>query len=318
MATLAGDVSAVKRFTAAGGWLVAWGVTPESLASFDALVGVDHLIRPFRRERVSLRPVRDSLVAGLCTDDLTMGTSQSIDSWSDRTFAAADTFSYIVDADDDIAPFCTYPSWKVFNPGQPRPSPDRDPFNLVNGFTTQDGWQYIFQIAIFNAQGLEWDVMMPRPETLTQLELINNGLYGMLTRIEVTFDQDPARTVPLDIAPVKDAVQSRPLPARPCTRMHVKLAGWTEGAKTVGIDNWWIRIQRSPELRDHVVPLLNIGGLVKYPQGAGGVLLCNLNVPVQEPIAANAVKRLRLVNVLLRNLGAASPALPASGPLQDK
>jgi hypothetical protein len=43
----------LDQFTAAGGWVMLWGVTPDGLATFDKLVGVDHIMRPFRMEKVA-------------------------------------------------------------------------------------------------------------------------------------------------------------------------------------------------------------------------------------------------------------------------
>ncbi len=49
---------------------------------------------------------------------------------------------------------------------------------------------------------------------------------------------------------------------------------------------------------------MNIGALVKYQQGQGGVLLCELNVPDTESNPENGPKRINLVATLLRNVGA--------------
>jgi beta-galactosidase len=53
-----------------------------------------------------------------------------------------------------------------------------------------------------------------------------------------------------------------------------------------------------------VTPLLNIGGLVKYSMGKGGLVLCQLNVKDAEPVPENAQKKRAIVTALLRNLHA--------------
>ena len=53
----------VKAFTDGGGWLMAWGLTPEGLADFNRLVGVEHVLRPFELERVTLPALRDPLLS---------------------------------------------------------------------------------------------------------------------------------------------------------------------------------------------------------------------------------------------------------------
>jgi beta-galactosidase len=304
LAALAGDLATVHSFTVHGGWLVAWGLTPEGLADFNKLVGVEHLIRPFRRERVMLPAVRDPLLTGLSMRDVVMDSGKKIADWAGQNYPLADAYTYVVDY-DDVAPFCAYPDWKFFNPGADTPAPDKDPYNLVDGLTNNDFWHFILQLPA-TAPFLEWDVTLPRAEKPTQLDIINNGNYRLLDRIEFTYDGDSAHPVVIPIKPEKDTIQTFPLPARPVSRIHVKLASWEQkqGPEVIGIDNWWIKVERSPEFYAKVKPLLNIGALVKYPQGQGGVLLCQVNVPEREQNPENGPKRRALVATLLRNLGA--------------
>ncbi len=53
---LAANADAVKAFTGRGGWLMLWGLTPQGLADFNKVVGQNHVIRPFRLERVTMPP----------------------------------------------------------------------------------------------------------------------------------------------------------------------------------------------------------------------------------------------------------------------
>jgi beta-galactosidase len=301
---LVGDLKTVQAFTAKGGWLFAWGVTPEGIADFNKLVGVDHVIRPFRRERVTLPAVRDPILSGMTMRDVVLESGQQINAWSGQRYVADDAYTYVVDY-DDIAPFIAYPDWQYFNPGAKEKSPDHDPLNLVNGFTQTDDWRLIFQLGC-DPKLLEWDMTLPREEQPTQLDIINNGNYKLLDRIEFTYDGDSANPVVIPIKPVATELQSFPLPERKVTKIHVKLAHWEDkqAANVIGIDNWWIKVKRSPEFYAKVKPLLNIGALMKYQQGKGGVLLCELNVPDKEQNPENGSKRRSLIATLLRNSGA--------------
>ena len=49
---------------------------------------------------------------------------------------------------------------------------------------------------------------------------------------------------------------------------------------------------------------MNIGGLVKYPMGAGGVILNQLHAKPSEAVPVNAQKKQVIVATLLRNLHA--------------
>ncbi|MBA3846581.1 MAG: hypothetical protein H0X45_08045, partial [Planctomycetes bacterium] len=303
LAALAAHRAQVDAFTARGGWLFIWGLTPDGLASFNQVVGVDHLIRPFRRERVTLPAVRDPILSGLTMRDVVMDSGQQIASWTGQRFAAADGFSYVVD-DNDIAPFCTYPEWQHFNPGKAAPDPDKDPYNLVNGFVSSDDWRYIFQLPI-DPRFLTWDVVLPRAETCTQIEIIPNAFYKVLTGIDLIYDGDIADPVHVALTP-ENTRQTIALPDRPVTRLTVTLSSWQpkQVAEVIGIDNWWIRVKRPADFGERVKPLLNIGALMKYPRGAGGMVLCQLNVPEHEENPENGAKKRAVVGTLLRNLGA--------------
>ena len=76
------------------------------------------------------------------------------------------------------------------------------------------------------------------------------------------------------------------------------------GVLCVSVRNFWIKAKRSTELYQRVEALLNIGVLVKYPMGQGGVILNQLNIPEHEANARNVEKKRRIAAALLKNLGA--------------
>jgi hypothetical protein len=63
-------------------------------------------------------------------------------------------------------------------------------------------------------------------------------------------------------------------------------------------------VKRPKDYGDRVQPLLNIGVLVKYPTGKGGVILNQMNVPAKEASPINAEKKRRILKSLLKNLDA--------------
>ena len=85
---------------------------------------------------------------------------------------------------------------------------------------------------------------------------------------------------------------------------------WQEvGTKPViGVDKIWITAGRDGEYRKKVVPLLNIGGLVRYKIGKGGIILNQLRIQATEPNPVNAEKKQAIVSTLLCNLGASFAA----------
>jgi beta-galactosidase len=71
-----------------------------------------------------------------------------------------------------------------------------------------------------------------------------------------------------------------------------------------GIDNMWLYVKRPENFEARVKPLLNIGALVKYPMGKGGVILNNLRIQQTEGNPVNSQKKRNIVSTILRNLNA--------------
>jgi beta-galactosidase len=71
-----------------------------------------------------------------------------------------------------------------------------------------------------------------------------------------------------------------------------------------GLDNFRLFAQRPPDFYDRVKPMLNIGGMMEYPRGKGGIVLCNLLFQQNESVPANYGKKRTILATLLRNLNA--------------
>jgi beta-galactosidase len=65
-----------------------------------------------------------------------------------------------------------------------------------------------------------------------------------------------------------------------------------------------LRVQRPDGFEQRVIPMLNIGGLVKYPRGDGGLILNQYRIMRQESNPLNQEKKQTVVATILRNLGA--------------
>lgn len=287
---LAENPEKVEAFTKAGGWLVLNGLTPEGLASYNRLVGWEHSIRPFKRERVTLAPVRRPIMAGVTGGDVTMYSSKRIFDWTEGNYVVSDEFTYVVDY-DDVAPFSKSPFFAYDN--------------IVNGFVNADGWPLIINFPI-NKDGSPSDVPItfPKEETVTEVTWIGNTNYWPQTKINLIFDGDKRS---YDVQPTGDPQVLQVNPPATAKKMTLQIAGWQEvpgkGA-LVGIDNIAIKVKRPPEFYERVKPLLSVGGLMEYPRGKGGILLCNLNFQEREEVPLNADKKRHILASLLRNLNA--------------
>jgi beta-galactosidase len=288
--TLAENAKKVEEFTQSGGWIVLSGLTPEGLASYNRLVGWDHVIRPFKRERVTLAPARRPVMAGVTGGDVTMYSSKRVFDWTEGNYVVSDEFTYVVDY-DEIAPFCKS-SFFAFD-------------NIVNGFVNADGWPLIINFPV-NKDGSpsEVPIQFPKEETVTEFTWIGNTNYWPQTKINLVFGKDKrAYTVP----PTGDP-QALPVdPPATARQMTLQIAGWKEepgkGA-LVGIDNIAIKVKRPAEFYEKVKPLLSVGGMMEYPRGKGGFLLCNLNFQEREEVPVNADKKRAILAAVLRNLNA--------------
>ena len=296
---LADSAGEVTAFTRNGGWLFLWGVTPDGLADFNRLVGVQHAIRPYELERVTLANPRDPASLGLTDRDVIMESGEQIFPWAGGTYVINDEFNYIVDL-EDVAPFADFPGARSGDFAAARAAVANWPRNVVNGFTSVDAWKLIHYLPT-SAPTLS--MKLQQPEELVELSLILNTHYSVATRVNLYCDDDP-KPVSFE-AKVADQRQTFAIvPPRRASAIRVELAEFNETSPTTGIDNLWLRAKRSEEWHQKVKPLLNIGGLVRYPQGQGGVFLCQIHIPTQEVVADNAQKRKNIVTSILKNIGA--------------
>jgi beta-galactosidase len=132
--------------------------------------------------------------------------------------------------------------------------------------------------------------------------IVLNPHYSIATKVNLYFDDDPA-PVTLTTQPNGER-QDFDLTPRQAERLTLELAEFNKPGETTGIDNLWLHVVRSEDWRARVKPLLNVGGLMKYPMGQGGLVLNQLNVRDTEPVPDNAQKKRNIVATLLRNLHA--------------
>ncbi|NQT38073.1 MAG: hypothetical protein HQ581_11320, partial [Planctomycetes bacterium] len=286
---LAADPAALQAFWQRGGTLVLCGLTPEGLADYNRIVGVDHVIRPFKRERVTFPPVRSPLTAGLTAGDIVMLSGQRIFGWTADEYVASDVFTHVVDL-QDMAPFAK----------SSFPSID----NIVNGFVGSDGWPLIIDFPYpQDGTPYEFHLDLPSEETIVQYTHDPSVNYSPTTRIALLFDGKDR--VEFDLHTGGDAQTFAIDPPRRAQRVTVQLVEWQPNPSkgpNVGIDNIALTVQRSPQWKATVKPMLNLGGLVQYTKGNGGVVLCNLNFLDSEAVPINQAKKRTILAAVLRNL----------------
>jgi glycosyl hydrolase family 2 len=288
---LATHMDRVRAFWQRGGTIVFHGLTPEGLDDYNTIVGVDHLIRPFRRERVTFPAVRNPLTAGLTTGDIVMLSGERIFGWTRDEYVSSDVFTHVVDY-DEIAPFCTS-SFFAYD-------------NITNGFLGSDAWKLIIDFP-HPADGTPFEIPLelPREETIVELTHKASMNYNATTRIALAFDDGSRVEFPME--PNGDPQTFQIDPPRKAERVTLQLLEWLSDpakASNVGIDNIWLKVHRSEEFRKTVRPMLNVGGMMQYVKGSGGVILCNLKLQEEEPVPINKLKKRTILATVLRNLKA--------------
>ncbi len=290
LAQLAANLPKVRTFTERGGSLVLNGLTPAGLEDYNRIVGVDHIIRPFRREKTALAVPRDPLAIGIATGDVVMYSSERMFGFNDDMFVAKDIFSYVVDT-SDVAPFAILANEELYN--------------TVNGFASADGWKYIYSFALASGKP-EYTMTFPKAMPFNELTWVGNGFYHKVTKIGLSFDGGPQIT--FDVKPNIDPQVLTIAPARTAKTIRLSILEWTknDGAtnEVVGIDNIFLKAARAPDWSAKVRALLNVGGIVRYPQGRGNIVLANLAFLDKEAVPVNSTKKRSILAAILRNLGA--------------
>jgi beta-galactosidase len=143
---------------------------------------------------------------------------------------------------------------------------------------------------------------LPRAEQINHFSITLNCDYSAARKVNLYFDDDP-KPVALTTRPDRSR-QEFDLAPRPASRLVIELADFDKPGKISGIDNIVLGVERSAAWRQKVKPLANVGGLVKYPMGPGGIVLNQVLVKPAEANPVNAQKKGNIVTALLRNLHA--------------
>ncbi|MHC4401644.1 MAG: glycosyl hydrolase 2 galactose-binding domain-containing protein [Planctomycetota bacterium] len=296
-----------EAFQKAGGWIVLAGLKPPGVEAFNELLGTRHVLRPFRVERVTLENPHYPLAATLGNRDVALLSPDPL--LHGRYWVSSNTYSYVIDG-QNFAPF-TQPPGGPEDPFEYQPTrDDHDPFNFVNGMLSSDFWRYIQQLWLPEQGPLRLVFRLRRPDVLETIKIWNNEAYWTIQDLDVVLDggeTSPIRTVLPDSSDLTVVKLPEPVEVRKTITLVIR--SWRQrplkrtDVRLVGIDNVEFLRPAPPE---GAVFLDNVGGLVAFPRGQGGVLLCQIKWLDEEPRPENAAKKLRILGVLLGNMGAGS------------
>ncbi len=284
LAVLAAHRAAVRAFNQAGGWMVLNGLTPAGLASFNKLTGFHFMIRRFAVDHVRFAAARPAWAMGLSNQDLVEYSSRRIFPWQAGYYVSSHEYKYVIDY-HDAAPFGT----STFG-GYPL---------IVNGFRSDSGWPLIID---FPVKGNRIPIHFPQPVTITGWTWIGNTFYQPTTQVKLSFPGQP----PLLFNTQPNNRRQRFAFPHPVTTraLTLRITRWQHNGSPggmVGIDNIYLWIKRSAGFDRKVQPIDNVGGMMAFPRGQGGMVLFNLDFrpPGRESMPINAVKKRNLLQALL-------------------
>lgn len=238
------------RLVAAGGDLMLWNLAPDGLERFNELVGQEHLIRPFTREKVTVRLPRHPLATGLSQRSLRM-TAGTLGAHQRVEWVTDDIFTHVLSL-DSLVPFLEGPGIE----------PDHNGGSIANGFTDKEFWRYVHYIAFEPEKGPpSYHYTLPRTETITSFSLVPNSHYHRVRTIRLTFHQEGGgETVrEIELAPYTrpdNPRQDFELRVEDVNAFTMDFLEWDEGTRSIlGIDNLWIGVERPPEFDEEVQPL---------------------------------------------------------------
>jgi beta-galactosidase len=131
-----------------------------------------------------------------------------------------------------------------------------------------------------------------------------NRTFRDMTKLRVVFDNDPATAQELEVS--ADTVSNFVLKPQKTKTVSIQVIDTNEDHENnlSGIDNLSLIVERPEGFAENVRPMLNIGGLVEYPRGQGGVILDQYVIRQSEANPVNDEKKRTLISTLLRNIGA--------------
>ncbi len=278
----------VEEYCKNGNWVVIFNINNRSINDFNKLVGFNHRIRKFGREKVLIKDLSEPLLLGLTDRDFSMYSDKVLAPWIKLNWISDKVFTYVVDG-FEIASFGG-------NSGKIK--------KVTNGLTNEDFWRYI---QYFNADGDSIEFNFKRPEIITKIRIKpTSAPYYKLKDIEIIFDDNQNDKIIYTCSEKGGFQEINLRNPKKCSKIKINLLNHWPGISArnvnlVGIDI--IEIYRKVEKieKGEIKPLIKPAGIVKYKEGKGGILLVQIDYSSQDN-RKNISKKINIVSTILRNL----------------
>ncbi len=154
---------------------------------------------------------------------------------------------------------------------------------------------------------LDFKLVFPKPQEIAGVEWIGNTFYYPVTWFGLLFDGKENGKSSFPVKPNNEPQTFAIEPPLTGREITVRLDEWQVipgKAQVTGLDNIRLFAKRPPGFSEKVRPMLNVGGLVHYPRGSGGIILCNLKFTEPDDAPENPEKKRAILAGVLRNLKA--------------
>jgi hypothetical protein len=282
----------LEEFTARGGWVVLQGLDQQSFDALSRVVGEELIYRPVRQERITVVRRDEPLMAGIGNHEFYW--EQKLD---EKTATELNWLFGDMPLRDDVLTGAVLYDDVCALTGN---------VALSNGLTSEDHWKYIMY-AGDDPIRLDWH----RPFDIFKVVVRENRHYKRMEEIALTLGDDAANPLKLEV-PKEKQPHVFEFPPRKLSAISLQATKFKKLAAygPMGWDTVEIYRTLSDTFKQRVVPLTNPAGVVKFPQGKGGILL-NMT-SVKDP------RGIRVFAQLLHNLGVGrGPATEKDSPAID-
>lgn len=318
----------VDNYVNDGGWIMLFNLTDNAaaLAEYNKLLGTNHIVRPFRAELTTLN-TDDFSLTGLDTTELMKYTDRVLASWKGFNYPSNMTYSYCVDAGNEMMPFFDYESVGGGNSWAYQFDARFNSANICNGFFSYDFWAmtscvfWINESAITSGASLavysgNKDLFkFKNTEKLDKLTIWNTeGGNSVLKDTDIVINNEVYNQIAL---PMSEAAYTIDLNSVAADSFDLVFRSFNhyESAWAGSVIQQISLTRKTPDwIYDARVKALDTsGGLVRYSRGMGGFLLNNIrldeNVPVdsegnllneeRDNLASKVTSYLKILNNLV-------------------
>lgn len=296
----------VDSYVENGGWIMLFNLTDDAkaLEQYNQLLGTNHIVRPFRAE-LSMLNTDDFSLTGLETTSLMKYTDRMIASWKGFSYPSNMTYSYCVDATDEMMPFFDYESVGGGNSWAYQFDSRWNKANICNGFFSYDFWAMTSCVAWVNNEsdvtagislassyGNRNLFKLKNTENLDKLTVWNTeGGNTVFKDTDVMINGEVYKQVELPMSEAGYTIDLDSVEADSFDLVFRSLNHFEEGFKGAILQQISLT-RKTPDwiYTAKVKALNNSGSLVRYSRGTGGFLLNNICLDNNVPIDADGNK----------------------------